>query len=350
MTAAMRYQSNKKVRDATHRFKLICDAVKKGDPTGTSDIRRRYKSQIEFRWRKVRALLRQTIIDQDMLGLDSTKMGPLAIAMNAMPGEGKIRAFQMWLDMTLSRVVLEEDTAYLDPMISLAYNRAVVRAMRITANPVQSKDAADVIASIQQLVMVEVQGIDEAVSQAIVRAMSLAQLNKVKPAIAFKAAVAPIEKIGINRSRAMVETYVVKAHGAGTLDQFEAAGKTHVGIVPELIPPKVGRRPMHDATRGFRGTGPGSRISQTEVPSARTIARIRRAQEEVETAENVEIQTAGDDLVCPECEDIEAGGPYTINEARSLIPAHPWCRCSFVPADDARFGPSGSSLLTLLGF
>jgi len=48
----------------------------------------------------------------------------------------------------------------------------------------------------------------------------------------------------------------------------------------------------------------------------------------------VNIETAGDDLVCQECEDLELDGPYTINEARSLIPAHPWCRCTFIPVED----------------
>lgn len=51
----------------------------------------------------------------------------------------------------------------------------------------------------------------------------------------------------------------------------------------------------------------------------------------------VNVLTAGDDLVCIECEDISASGPYQLDEAETLIPAHPNCRCSFIPADDMRF-------------
>jgi len=44
--------------------------------------------------------------------------------------------------------------------------------------------------------------------------------------------------------------------------------------------------------------------------------------------------------VCPICQDIEEGNPYSINQARSLIPAHPKCRCAFVPVKDRRFAPA----------
>jgi len=48
----------------------------------------------------------------------------------------------------------------------------------------------------------------------------------------------------------------------------------------------------------------------------------------------VNVLTAGDDKVCPRCEDIADSGPYTIDEARGLIPAHPSCRCAFDPVED----------------
>jgi hypothetical protein len=86
----------------------------------------------------------------------------------------------------------------------------------------------------------------------------------------------------------------------------------------------------HDAPRR---QGPGSRISRVEPPSRRTVGRIRAVQRELETEQLVEVATAGDDDVCPECEAIEENNPYTIDEARSLIPAHPHCRCAFVPLD-----------------
>jgi hypothetical protein len=49
-------------------------------------------------------------------------------------------------------------------------------------------------------------------------------------------------------------------------------------------------------------------------------------------AEYVNVLTAGDDLVWVVGEDISEEGPYALDEAQGLIPAHPNCRCAFVPA------------------
>jgi Arc/MetJ-type ribon-helix-helix transcriptional regulator len=79
--------------------------------------------------------------------------------------------------------------------------------------------------------------------------------------------------------------------------------------------------------------GPGSR-SRKKTPSKSTINRIRRARGKLEEAfhRGVDVQTAGDEYVCIVCEDISEGGPYDIDTAEGLIPAHAWCRCAFVPA------------------
>ena len=51
----------------------------------------------------------------------------------------------------------------------------------------------------------------------------------------------------------------------------------------------------------------------------------------------VEVLTAGDEKVCRQCQDISEEGPYTLAEAHDLIPAHPNCRCAFIPAHDLRY-------------
>ena len=59
----------------------------------------------------MRAQLQMTIVQQDMLGLQPTKPTGLSIAMQGMPTDQRLRAFQYWLDASLKRVVLEEDAA-----------------------------------------------------------------------------------------------------------------------------------------------------------------------------------------------------------------------------------------------
>jgi SPP1 gp7 family putative phage head morphogenesis protein len=47
----------------------------------------------------------------------------------------------------------------------------------------------------------------------------------------------------------------------------------------------------------------------------------------------VEWSTAKDELVCPECEDME-GTILSVEEAHGMIPLHPNCRCAWIPAVD----------------
>jgi predicted Fe-Mo cluster-binding NifX family protein len=319
----------------------LCDAAKPvptADPTGTADIRRRFRGQTDIRWRRFSQMLRAAVMQQDVLGLKSgSTVSAMSIMSASSTPDARIRIFQSWVDATLTRVVLETDTAYLDGMAATAYRRAVARAMRLSFSQAQPKLAGEAIASLQQLTLVEMQGVCEAVSQQLVRAGTDAIISKRTPQQAWQALSPIVEKIGVNRSRAVVEVLTIKAHGAGTLDQFEAAGIKKVAPVPETI--KV-TKPTKD---GFVVDAP-KKVAPAPArrgQSASTKGRIAREEAAVERAlrnQEVEVLTAGDDLVCPECEDIAADGPYTIDEARSLIPAHPNCRCSFVPEGSTLFG------------
>lgn len=310
----------------------LCDALPSADPTGTSDVRTRYKTLLDQRWRKVVTEVRAAIISQDMLAL-SNKQSALSMSMQSLTPETRIKAFQTWLDNLLLRVVVQNDAAYLDPMIGTAFNRGLKRAMRLTKSTKYPPDVRDTIAALQQVTLAELQGIVEAVSQRLVRRVGHAALDGTTPANLVKVMQLDVQQVGMVRSRALVEAMVAKSHSTATLDQFAAAGKKRVGVIPETI--KRNRKKIGDA---FGFTGPGAN-SFAEVPSASTIGRIRRANAVIEELfgtgpGEVDIETAGDEDVCPECEDLEMDGPYSINEARSLIPAHPWCRCAFMPADD----------------
>jgi hypothetical protein len=57
----------------------------------------------------------------------------------------------------------------------------------------------------------------------------------------------------------------------------------------------------------------------------------KRPDEYFHAQELVKIVTMGDEKVCHICEDLEEGGPYKIEKARMLIPAHPHCRCLVQP-------------------
>jgi SPP1 gp7 family putative phage head morphogenesis protein len=91
-----------------------------------------------------------------------------------------------------------------------------------------------------------------------------------------RAMVGRVEKIGITRARMIARTETIRAHAEASLNTYEEAGVMGVGVQAEFV-------------------------------------------------------TAQDSKVCEECEAAAENGPYSIDEARGMIPLHPNCRCAWVP-------------------
>jgi hypothetical protein len=91
-------------------------------------------------------------------------------------------------------------------------------------------------------------------------------------------------------------------------------------------------------------TAAEAEAEQAAAAEAEQALALEPAPEEGAAAEEVNVQTAGDDRVCDECNDIADAGPYTLDEADFILPVHPNCRCSPVPV------LADPSQLSLLGF
>lgn len=301
----------------------------KSDPTGSIVLRRKFISDFRLKWTGLRGWVRKMLIDQDLLSMSNKGLtspaNPMVIA-----GATRMQMWQSWFDFTIDRVVLQSDGSWMRVYIEQAYNDGASFARSQINRPVLAPVANANIATLWQWAVVELQGIEEATSQQSVRSVAAEMLHKGTAQAITRDINAVIEKIGVLRSTALVQTLVIKAFNTGVLDVYEYAGIKQVSPLPEsIVRPAIG-----DARRG---TGPGSRISRALRPSSSTISRIARAALEVELLGEVNVRTAGDFKVCPICEGIAEEGPYDINVARSLIPAHPNCRCTFVPAGDRRF-------------
>ena len=112
---------------------------------------------------------------------------------------------------------------------------------------------------------------------------------------------------------------------------MEQAGVRRVAVVPEHVP----RRLATDAARRtpqVRDPRSGQFRPYQERPSETQVSRAFRRERRLAELHQVSVLTAGDDRVCSICEDIAEEGPYDIDQARGLIPAHPNCRCAFVEA------------------
>lgn len=81
--------------------------------------------------------------------------------------------------------------------------------------------------------------------------------------------------IGLHRADVIARTEIIRAHAEGQLDAFDRLGVSEIGV-------------------------------------------------------EVEWSTAGDERVCPECEDME-GKIFSVDDAHGMIPLHPQCRCAFIP-------------------
>lgn len=293
------------------------------DPTGTKSLRTSYGSTMMIKWRGVQAHTRVMLVDQDLLGL-SGKIGPAFFA-----GGTKVEAFQRFFDDALNRQVLDGNGLFMRPFVQRAYEAGKMFG-RSMVGVFENRLSGEREETIFRLAVAELQGIMEATSQKSVRAVANGLLHEHRAGRISRAINREIAKTGMQRSAQLVDATVMKAFSEGTLDVYEAAGVRKVGLLPETVPSHAAA----DARRRITPFGRAGARSRGRLPGLRTIQRIRKFEREIEegTGGLVNVETAGDDRVCDECDRISNRGPYRINKARQLIPAHINCRCIFVPA------------------
>jgi 8-oxo-dGTP pyrophosphatase MutT (NUDIX family) len=224
-----------------------------------------------------------------------------------MSGQEPLHAFQVWLDEALRQIVIGNDGGWTARYVRSAADTGQLHAKSL----LKSSHGAirDRTTTVQSLVASELQGICDAVSQQATREFANAEMFGASPNKVAQSVGAVIKSIGVVRSRAMAEFMLVRAHALATLDTFRAGGVDRVGTQAE-------RKTSSAAlTRDAKKKVKKKRVNLNEV----------------------QVLTAGDNEVCEECQDISDNGPYDLEDAELLIPAHPRCRCAFVPANDARF-------------
>jgi hypothetical protein len=302
------------------------------DPTGTGALRTAFNSALAIKWRGLRVLVRRMIVDQDILSLGAK--GLMQIANPAIQGGAtRTQMFQRWFDYMAGAQVLNGDGSFMRDYIGRGYAAGRTFAQSevgLYSTPL-AQDRED---TIFQLAVVELQGIIEATSQRAVRAVAYGLLHGSRPNTIARAVNAAIDTVGVPRSTALVELLTIKAFSEASLDVYASAGVRKVGLVPETLLAKA-----TDARKVTPSGRFGTRSMTGEAPGERTIQRIKKQEREVETAlvgGLVRVKTAGDNKVCKVCRGIAKRGPYRINTARALIPAHPRCRCVFVPVSSRR--------------
>lgn len=275
------------------------------DPTKTHAIRKRFKTDFQKRWVALAKLSTQALTNKDLLGIDGHT------AQSIMYGGDKIKTFQEWIDEALKQVIIGNNGTWVDPYLINTHSHA----MKTSKIPVFGSTYHDVSKSLPLLISstkVELKGIMEAASQQASRQvfnglMARSQASKIARDVSTV-----IKTVG-QRTNGLVDFMVVKTFNESLLDVFEHAGIKQVGVIPEHVPIKI----MQDAASKKKR----SNVFKSTFKS--------RAQ-----FQEVDILTAGDQKVCLVCQKAAANGPYSIAEARGLVPLHFSCRCSLVQAGD----------------
>lgn len=288
------------------------------DPTGTAAIRKSFTAAMDKRWNTLRQLVIEAITspDIDILKLVQPTVNSIAVAHSV--------TFSSWLSEAIRRVILS-DNGWMNTHIDHAVFKARQRAAKLAGVSIWDKHGArsTVVENHSRLLArSELKGIAAVVEQQCVREATLGVLSNKRPAYIARMVAQRVNAIGKTRGRMLVSWIIIKAFSNETLAAFEEAGITKVGSIPEKV-------------RKVLATDAASSDKRGEKSKAKKQKKRRKAKRAKPLL--VEWLTAGDDKVCDECQDASDDGPYTLDEARDMMPLHPNCRCAWVPADDARF-------------
>ena len=305
-----------------------------GGPTRTKSIQDDFSAKFYRRWRTIKGLVRETVVENDALRLrdgsrnSATDASDLSVnaddpdwwaayvddrragVVQASAADGfdfptdddgeAIDAFLDWLRGALDDELLEADRGpngepinrsnWTDVFIRRAYGRGLkfgngrlreagadvegIDPSKAFNRPIHSKT----LSRLYTRTFRELDGITEAVGQQVSRELTEGFAQGWNPRKIASAINDRVESVGYVRSKTLARTEVIKAHADSTLNRYKEEGVEGVDDV----------------------------------------------------AGKAEFDTAGDNDVCSICRPLE-GEVMSIAEASGLIPLHPNCRCAWLP-------------------
>lgn len=264
------------------------------DPTRTGAERRAFLAAISRRFDELRRDLWVHLAEDGGLG-------PVGNAYSYPTADAKLKAFRRYLTRRADERILnpvggQPGKPWTAPFIESAYRKGLVRAYTDTrktklfgkpaafqrgsqAEFLRAAFGGPVARSKIELLATrdfeQLKGINAQMGSKLNVILADGMSASNHPRVIAKRISGEIDKIKRTRANTLARTEIIHAHAEGQLDSFEQMGITHVAAL-------------------------------------------------------VEWMTAGDDRVCPRCEQ-QMGRVFTIDQARGLIPLHPNCRCMWVP-------------------
>lgn len=349
--------------------------INRRDPTRSAGLRRHGRALVNRRVHALHLRLRQGLSEQDVVGLraQAATSPPLAFINWIESVSHKMARAESMIGLLIDQT-LTTPMGWPRELIERAVEHGIELVEAELSTSLGRLDAGEVSRLHSHAATSEVRGIAGETERRLLRHVVRAIETKQSPEALMREVRATLEKITRLRLHLMINTGVVRAVNAGKLFAYASEGIDQVGIDPEWLPhthqrdsaaghPRADLVPLildarskkakrrervakNKAKRVRRKRGVAEELLKEIAANAfgqQATGFAERVLEVIEEAEDpvtmVNVLTAGDDKVCQECEDIASDGPYELEEARDLIPAHPNCRCSFIPFGDKRFAP-----------
>lgn len=282
----------------------------KSDPTRTVLLRRSFIADMVRRFKAVSAAIHQLVVVDDVFGLQNS--GVVFVddligniekqAWRFQTNPQKVKSYRLWLKEQVDQKILTpvggiSGKPWTAPYIESAYNKGVMRAFTDTRRALltgpsdifagsrdeflrsafSSPEALSKIELLYERAFTELEGVTSAMDQQMSRILAEGLSQGQAPATISRSLRDNVTKLTNTRAKVIARTEIIRAHAEGQLDSFEVLGVKELGVLAEW-------------------------------------------------------STAGDDRVCIICQDLE-GEVFSVKEARGLMPAHPNCRCAWIPAN-----------------
>lgn len=266
------------------------------DPSQTLSIRRAFMANMKRRFGRLSQQITHFVVDQDAFGLQPSRLIFHARDFQFLSDPNKIEGFKRWLQRMIDEGILEANgpQPWMSEYLENAYRKGIVRAYlesirgaggtlterqraqeRFLIETFGSPESTKTLQLLYTRSFDMLDGISRRMSGQISQSLATSFVKGYGAEKTARELVKDVKKMGTERALLMARTEIIRASAEGQLDAFERLDVEEVGLLAE-------------------------------------------------------ISTAGDNLVCPICKKAEKDGPYTIEQARNMLPLHPQCRCSWV--------------------
>jgi len=287
--------------------RITINAVRRLDPTFTLTIQRMWIADLMRRWSSLQKEIRFLVGTMDLFELGENPNQLLRLN-QAEPSRflyltqpQKVDEFLEWLREEMDAGILEVSqgpsqystySGWQNIYIDSSYKKGITAGLAalkkggyIEAGATDllpldvlfnSTIHAERVGAIYTRAYQELKGITAVTSQQISRTLAEGMAEGLGPMQMARNLTDRVDKIGKTRSRILARTETIRAHHKGKIQMYREAGIVGVKVLAEWL-------------------------------------------------------TAGDDRVCPICAP-QDGEVYPINVMENMIPAHPQCRCTTIPA------------------